>query len=199
MRVNVYKSFSQLRRRMLSDWRMVKLRFLGVISHQQLEIGRTTTFRVPLRTDGCGSLRIGSGNCFGYSLAPRIGSGEILIQSRFPGSTITIGENNTFSNNVSLIATDLIRIGDDCLIGDQVMLVDSDFHAVEPTNRRRSIGSRAPVIIGDNVWLGSRVVVLKGVSIGNNTVVGAMSLVTKSLPSNCMAVGIPAKIIKRIE
>jgi maltose O-acetyltransferase len=85
-----------------------------------------------------------------------------------------------------------------CQIGDQVAIYDCDFHEINPSTRDRSYGPTSPVVIGNNVWLGSRVIVLKGVTIGDNSVVGAMSVVTKSIPANCVAAGIPARIIRHI-
>ncbi len=56
-----------------------------------------------------------------------------------------------------------------------------------------------PVRIGNNVWIGSRVMVLKGASIGDNSVIAAMSVVTSAIPANCVAAGVPAKVIRKIE
>jgi len=127
------------------------------------------------------------------------GNGAILIQPRSPASKIEIGSKNCFSNNVTIVANQQITIGDACQIGDQVTIYDCDFHEIPPSSRNASAGSTKPVYIGNNVWLGSRVMILKGVSIGDNSVIGAMSLVTKSIPANCVATGIPAKIVRSIE
>ena len=121
-----------------------------------------------------------------------------MLQTRGSGAQITIGRGNAFSNNTALCAVESIRIGDGCRIGDHVAIYDADFHELDPATRDRSAGVVKPVIIGDNVWLGSRVMVLKGATIGNNAVIGAMSLVTKEVPPNCIAAGIPAKVIRTI-
>jgi maltose O-acetyltransferase len=84
------------------------------------------------------------------------------------------------------------------LIGDQVTILDCDFHEISPITRMNGVGPIEPVVIGDNVWLGSRVMVLKGVTIGENSVVAAMSVVTKSIPPNSIAVGNPARVIRSI-
>jgi maltose O-acetyltransferase len=131
-------------------------------------------------------------------MAPMLGSGTLLIQPRNRDALIEIGNNNLFSNNITLCANEKISIGHECLIGDQVAIYDCDFHEIDPTTRHLSCGPKSPVVIGNNVWLGSRVIILKGVTIEDNTVVGAMSLVTKSIPSNCVAAGIPAHIIRHI-
>jgi maltose O-acetyltransferase len=164
-----------------------------------LEIGADTRCNVPIRSDGQGSLVIGSGNVFGWRWAPRVGNGEILLQPRSRDSEVVIGNRNTFSNNVSIVAMGRIVIGDDCLFGDQVALYDCDFHEIDPLNRNRSVGPVLPVTIGTNVWLGSRAMILKGVTIGDNSVVAAMSVVNQSIPDNCVVAGNPARIVRRIE
>jgi maltose O-acetyltransferase len=131
-------------------------------------------------------------------LAPRFGSGEILLQPRNPDSIIAIGAETIFSNNVSVVAMESIRIGSKCRIGDFVQIFDCDFHEVDPARRDSGVGRINPVALGNNVWLGSRVIVLRGVSIGDNSVVGAGSVVTHSIPSNSLAVGVPAKVVRTL-
>jgi maltose O-acetyltransferase len=163
------------------------------------EIGSDTRCNVPIRSDGHGSLVVGSQNVFGWRWAPRVGDGEILLQPRSRDSEIVIGNRNTFSNNVSIVAMGRIAVGDDCLFGDQVALYDCDFHEIDPQHRNRSAGPVLPVTIGNNVWLGSRAMILKGVTIGDNSVVAAMSVVNQSIPDNCVAAGNPARVIRTIE
>jgi len=166
---------------------------------RSLSIGRGCLFPVPVRiAGGRGDLRIGENNSFGYHMAPLLGSGAILIQPRSRYALIEIGNDNRFNNNITLCANERITIGHMCQIGDQVAIYDCDFHEINPSTRDRSYGPTSPVVIGNNVWLGSRVIVLKGVTIGDNSVVGAMSVVTKSIPANCVAAGIPARIIRHI-
>jgi maltose O-acetyltransferase len=166
---------------------------------RRLKIGSANCFDVPVRGDGSGVLSIGSQNNFGFRPAPLLGNGQILLQARRPESELVIGSRNMFSNNVSIVATKRVIIGNTCRFGDQVVIIDSDFHEISPALRETNAGPSEPVYIGNNVWLGSRVMVLKGVTIGDNTVIGAMSLVNKSLPSNCVAAGNPAKVIRTIE
>jgi maltose O-acetyltransferase len=155
-------------------------------------------FAVPLVINGKGRVQIGRRNSFGFGMAPMLGNGSILIQARTPDAEIVIGERNISSNNIAIVATKSIVIGNGCQIGDLVAIYDTDFHEINPATRNNSTGECAPVHIGNNVWLGSRVIVLKGVTIGDNSVVAAMSVVTKSLPTNCIAAGVPAKVVKAI-
>jgi acetyltransferase-like isoleucine patch superfamily enzyme len=180
--------------------RINKYRFILVENSKckSIIVGQRNLFNVPILSRGVGSISIGIKNTFGFRLAPMLGDGEILLQTRTPESKLIIGNRNDFSNNISIIARQEIIIKDNCLFGDQVYIIDSDFHGINSAERRSSPGITKAVIIGNNVLLGSRVMVLKGVSIGDNTVVGAMSVVIKSLPPNCIAAGNPAKIIRRI-
>jgi maltose O-acetyltransferase len=163
-----------------------------------MEWPNTAVAAVPIRVDGSGHVAIGEGVMLGYLPAPRLGSGEILLQARGAESRISIGKNTATNNNISIVAMKSITIGDDCLIGELVTIVDCDFHEINPISRKHSAGEIAPVVIGNNAWLGSRVMVLKGVTIGDNTVVAAGSVVTKSLSANVIAAGIPAIVVRQI-
>ena len=113
------------------------------------------------------------------------------------GAHLHIGAR-TFAN-FGLVALDVatITIGDDVQIGPNVQLL-TPTHPVEPGPRRDKWEAAQPIAIGDNVWLGGGVIVLPGVSIGENTVVGAGSVVTKDLPANVVAVGSPARVIRAV-
>jgi maltose O-acetyltransferase len=165
--------------------------------HKAVELGRRVIFNVPVR-GGQGSLRVGDDNMLGFPPANRLGDGGIMLQTRGAEAEITIGRGNAFSNNTVLCAVKSIRLGDSGRIGDNVAIFDADFHEVNPATRDRSAGVVKPVVIGNNVWIGSRVMILKGVTIGDNAVIGAMSLVVKDIPANCIAAGVPAKVIRTI-
>jgi maltose O-acetyltransferase len=114
------------------------------------------------------------------------------------GSHIRIGAR-TFAN-FGLVALDVaaITIGADVQIGTNVQLL-TPTHPVEPGPRRDKWEAAEPIVIGDNVWLGSGAIILPGVTIGENSVVGAGSVVTRDLPANVVAVGNPARIIRTLE
>lgn len=113
------------------------------------------------------------------------------------GSHITIGSGCFV--NYGLVALDVaeIRIGDDVQIGPNVQLL-TPTHPVDPGPRRAGWESAAPITIGDNVWLGGGVIVLPGVSIGANSVVGAGSVVATDVPADVLAVGNPARVIRSL-
>jgi maltose O-acetyltransferase len=162
-------------------------------------LGKGVIFHVPVMGGGQGTIHIGDNTNFGFRLSGRLGSGEILLQARTPEAEIIIGRDSWLNNNSSLCAVQSIRIGNQCRIGDFVAIMDADFHEINPATRNRGVGTIKPVSIGNNVWIGSRVMVLKGASIGDNSVIAAMSVVTSAIPANCVAAGVPAKVIRKIE
>ena len=118
----------------------------------------------------------------------------------------TMNENAIIQigNHVGMTATvigaaEKIIIGDDVLIGANVLISDWDWHVVDPHLRHSEGGHASPVMIGRNVWIGINSIILKGVSIGENTIIGANSVVTKDIPANVIAGGNPCKVIKAID
>lgn len=156
------------------------------------------TMDVPVRTIGNKGHICLRGGMYGFRDAPMIGDGRILLQARERDARIEIGCKAAFSNNIAIIARCSIKIGDDFLCGHGVEIMDADFHDVDPVSRHKSVGRCAAVEIGNNVWLGARVVVLKGVRIGDHSVIAPGSVVTKDVPSRVIAGGIPAKVIRSI-
>ena len=113
------------------------------------------------------------------------------------GFQVHVGDR-TFAN-FGLVCLDVARvtIGDDVQIGPGVQLL-TPTHPLEPAPRRDTWESAAPISIGDNVWLGGGVIVCPGVTIGRDTVVGAGSVVTRDLPLGVLAVGNPARVVRRL-
>jgi len=106
---------------------------------------------------------------------------------------IKIGDGCGFSGTV-INAQCEIRIGQGVRCGTNTKIMDSDYHTDD--NR---VSDPEPVVIEDGVWIGMNVIVLKGVTIGQGTLVGANSLVNKSLPANVIATGNPARVIRQLE
>ena len=124
------------------------------------------------------------------------------------GNNIYFGNNCEVNMNCTFLDDNVIRIGDNALIAPNVQI----YTAYHPRNAFDRFGEpkedgsfefcktqTAPVIIGDNVWIGGGTIILPGVTIGMNTVIGAGSVVTHSIPANCVAVGNPCRIIKKID
>ena len=90
-----------------------------------------------------------------------------------------------------------MTIGDDVFIAPNCCITTAE-HAVDPEQRKAGMEVAKPVTIGNNVWLGANVTVLAGVSIGDNAVIGAGSVVTRSIPANVVAVGVPCRVLREI-
>ena len=113
---------------------------------------------------------------------------------------IKIGDNVGISG-ASIYAHDSITIGNNCLIGANVNIIDNDFHPIDPAMRLNNDPGvpHAPVVIGENVFIGMNSIILKGTTIGDNCVIGAGSVVHGHFDSNCIIAGNPAKVIKVLE
>jgi acetyltransferase-like isoleucine patch superfamily enzyme len=108
---------------------------------------------------------------------------------------IQIGDHCGFSG-ATLIAQQRIELGDRVLCGANVLICDGDHHPLDATLRAAGEpGATAPVLIGDDVWLGMNVVVLKGVTIGAGAVIAANALVSSDIPAGAIAAGVPAKVV----
>jgi acetyltransferase-like isoleucine patch superfamily enzyme len=133
----------------------------------------------------------------------RCTAAALAFPSRFrtftPSSKIIIG-NNVGLNGTSITSRSrTITIGEDSMIAPNVIIVDSDFHVPWPPERRRDYcgtDSDGEVRIGKNCWIGMNSVILKGVTIGDNSIIGAGSIVNTDIPADSLAAGVPAKVVK---
>ena len=116
-----------------------------------------------------------------------------IVSTLLPGAKIIIGNNCGFSGSV-IGAFDSIILGENVRCGANTLITDSDWHLDDNRSSKPK-----PILIENNVWLGEGVKVLKGVTIGENSIIGAGSVVTKNIPANVIAAGNPAKIIKQLD
>lgn len=114
-------------------------------------------------------------------------------------ANIKIGDNVIINNSFAFFCGTQIEIGSHTLIGLKCEIIDSDGHDLDPNKRMNGNPKCEKIQIGNNVFIGSNVKILKGVTIGDNSVVAHSSVVTKSIPANVVAGGIPAKILKSLE
>lgn len=112
------------------------------------------------------------------------------------GKNITIGKRVFINSGCKFQDQGGIIIGDDCLIGHNAVLATLN-HDYDPTKRKDM--HPAPIVIGNNVWLGANVTVLPGITIGDNAVVAAGAVVTKDIPENTIVGGVPARVIRNID
>jgi len=113
----------------------------------------------------------------------------------FPGGRLEIGDRTSVNYGADFAVTGLVKIGADCGIGTHVTIMDNDFHEVADRSRRPE---PKPVIIGDRVWLGNRCVILPGVTIGDDAIVGAGSVVITDIPERTLVMGNPARVVKKL-
>ena len=112
-------------------------------------------------------------------------------------TNVHVGKNVVINFNCTFVDDGEIFIGDDCMIGPGCNLATS-IHPISPRLRRHKLQYNKPIHIGNNVWFGAGVTVLPGVTVGDNAIVGAGSVVTKDVPSNAIVAGNPARLIRMI-
>ncbi len=122
---------------------------------------------------------------------------EPPFHANWAGKYVTFGKNVYANFNLTLVDDGEITVGDCCMFGPNVTVATGG-HPVEPSLRAQAYQYNLPVHIGRNVWIGAGAVLLPGVTIGDNTVVGAGSVVTKDLPANVVAVGNPCRVLREI-
>ena len=165
-------------------------------------VGDNVSLSRPLFFEGCGSrrIRIGSNSSIGHHTV--LGCWEKYLNVIY-SPEITIGNNCSIGEYCHISAINKIIICDGVLTGRFVYIGDNSHGLLSKEEMltrpsRRPLVSKGDVFIGKNVWLGDKVTVLAGVHIGDNAIVGANSVVTKDLPSNCVAAGVPARVIREI-
>jgi acetyltransferase-like isoleucine patch superfamily enzyme len=140
----------------------------------KLEIGRRAT------------LRIGRWAWIGHGCKIRVHEGEVSI-----GAKTVMGQECTIS------AYQRVEIGRECIVADRVMLIDFDHGVVEVERPIRLQGIyKRDVRVGSNVWIGYGACVLRGVSVGHNSVIGTNAVVTRDVPENAVVGGVPARVLR---
>ncbi len=113
------------------------------------------------------------------------------------GYNIQVGENFYANYNLTILDVGKVRIGKNVLIAPNVSIYTAG-HPIHPESRNSGYEYGLDVTIGDNVWIGGNTCVMPGVTIGNNVVIGAGSVVTKDIPDNVIAVGVPCRVLREI-
>jgi acetyltransferase-like isoleucine patch superfamily enzyme len=172
--------------RLIARWLLLKLRYRSrlqtdglcfICPRVQLEIGRGAT------------LRIGRWAWLGHGCKIRVHEGEVAI-----GAKTVIGQECTIS------AYQHVSIGRECILADRVMLIDFDHGVTEVERPIRLQGIyKRDVRVGHNVWIGYGACVLRGVSVGDNSVVGTNSVLPKDVPANAVVGGVPARVLRMRE
>ena len=122
---------------------------------------------------------------------------EPPLHANFGGHHVHFG-NWVYANyNLTLVDDTHIYVGDDTMIGPNVTIATAG-HPIHPELRRKGLQFNMPVHIGKNCWLGAGVLIMPGVTIGDNSVIGAGSVVTKDIPANVVAVGNPCRVLREV-
>ena len=167
----------------------------ALLINAQVRIGGKARLPLSVRLAGRILLR-GNGDVeFGRGVT-LVGDGAPIEFVSHKGARISIGDHTFINYGSSISAHNQVKIGCHCLLGHYTLILDRNEHGVE---QRDVVPPSAPVVIEDHVWIGSRAIILPGVCIGHHSVVGAGSVVTKDIPANCLAVGNPARVVRRFD
>lgn len=154
------------------------------LRYPRLEIGRGVMF--------IGRLRLRQGTRLSIGDRTRV-RGTVIVNG---GGSVVVGADSLL-NGCWILAADSVRLGERCLVSD-CGITDNDFHNPDPSLRHETAkpDTRAPVTIGDNVWLGTHALVLKGVHIGEDSLVGAGAVVRRDVPAAAVVAGNPAQVVR---
>jgi acetyltransferase-like isoleucine patch superfamily enzyme len=183
-------ALGDLAERVHGNWQRLSLAGPALNARWHLRTADSIGNRVTLRgrpvVSNEGRLTIGNR----VRLVSTVATTEIVT---LPDGHLEIGNNVFINYGASLVASKHVLIGDGCLIGTHVMVMDCDFHRIED---KEWDTSGEPIILGQKVWLGNRSIVLKGVTIGHDAVVAAGAVVTRDVAPRTLVAGVPARVIR---
>lgn len=158
--------------------------------NNHIRIGKgTKVTNVQIKIYGSGHTLIIGENC-------KIKSGTFWFEDE--SCFISVGDKTTIEDaEIAVTEPDSsITLGDDCMLSAGIDIRNGDSHSILDLQTNQRVNFAKDIFIGNHVWIGAGVQVLKGVNIGSNSIIGTRSLVTKSVPENSVATGLPAKVIK---
>jgi acetyltransferase-like isoleucine patch superfamily enzyme len=122
-----------------------------------------------------------------------------VLSTRRAGAVLRIGDDFGMTGG-SIVCEQAVTIGQRVLVGANCVITDTDFHPLDPIARREdpTRGQTAPVVIGDDVFIGMGAIILKGVTIGPGSVIGAASVVTRDVPAGAVCAGNPARVVRTL-
>lgn len=183
----------------VAKWAIVRLLTAYVVAKYRLLRGERVVFGPGFRANRKLVLKGPGRVIFGANVNAWAHEERNVIITYDRDVTIRVGSNVRL-NGVGLMAKRGITIGDNCILGS-TLLVDTDFHSVRrdrATNPHAPVLS-APIAVGDNVWLAGQTVVLKGVTIGANSVIGFRAVVTRDVPPDVIVAGNPARVVRGLD
>jgi acetyltransferase-like isoleucine patch superfamily enzyme len=184
------------------------------LQYPNVKFGSSVMIRGKFSVEGKGQVEIGN---YCYFISSPNQTNKIYIPES--SASLTIGDNCFFNatsfliegegkvevgnhcyfNSTSIKAVNFIEFKKQCLVSD-ALLVDTDFHSIEINRRNPNLpGKSKPICVNENAWVGSQSMILKGVTIGKNSVVGARTVVRQSVPDNVVVIGNPQQIVKELD
>lgn len=171
----------------LRFWRSVRRAFYTRWYSRQLgQSSAQLDISGPCVIHGGGQYRVGRGVSIRATARQPV---ELYCKS---GGVLTLRDGSFLNQGVHLACCQAIEIGEQCLLADEVLVMDSDFHGVGEGEAKS-----APIVLERGVWVGARAIILKGVTIGEGAAIGAGAVVTRSVPPRSLAVGNPARVVRQ--
>jgi acetyltransferase-like isoleucine patch superfamily enzyme len=169
--------------RLIARWAWLKLRWRGrLVTDGLCFVGPGVTLEIGKDA----KIHLGRGSWIGHGCKLRAHEGEVRI-----GAKSVIGQECTISSFQH------VSIGRECIVADRVMLIDFDHGVVEVERPVRLQGIyKRDVRVGNNVWVGYGACFLRGVTVGDNAVIGTYSVVNRDVPANAVAAGVPVKVLR---
>jgi len=170
-----------------------KIRFI-ILKRSLVSSGANLIFEDGISIHPCFNFNLAKGSFIHICRSVLLSAyGEIKVEG-----TLRIGEGTFIGRGVMICCRKSVEIGNDCLIAEYVSIRDHDHNFSDTTVPINLQGfSDASVHIGNNVWIGAKTTILKGISIGDNSIIGSNAVVTRDIPCNVVAVGVPARIIRK--
>jgi acetyltransferase-like isoleucine patch superfamily enzyme len=171
----------------------------GYWSRSFRKFGKSSVIGYPVRDIKSRNISIGENVYIGKNAI--LTAWENWNEQKF-APEITIGDGCAFGDDIHISAINKVVIGENILTGRRVLITDNShgrFDYIETLRNapyKRALYSKGPGLIGNNVWIGDKVSIMSGCKIGDGSIIGANSVVTKDIPAYCLAAGVPAKVIK---
>lgn len=182
-----------------NKWKIVRAYlYTGYYARQFKEFGKSSIIKSFSYVRGLKYIKVGEGTVIGYHV-------ELTAWDCYKGQKfkpdIIIGNGTTIRDYSQITAIDSIQIGSGVLTGPNILITDNAHGAsvadlLDMAPNLRHLFSKGPVVIEDNVWIGTKASIMPGVRIGKGAIIAANSVVTHDIPPYCVAAGVPAKVIK---
>jgi len=198
---NLYSAYDVLLIHANMSWSTLRTRVSCAFQGCKVGLNFRSTGGIRIKARASGSIVIGNHvRLLAHWRSNRVGLNGPVILHTWEGGRIEIGDH-TGASSVVISSRSGVRIGRNVNIGGNVRIFDHDFHSLDAEVRRSPRDAAEcvtrPIVIGDDVFIGTNSIILKGVTIGDRAIIGAGSVVTKDVPADAIAAGNPATVIRR--